>query len=80
MSKTELKLIATRVTELYEDGVIAISPRFRREANVPSVHLTEEKFKEMFPTMFFVEVEDDYDRVSFMDDGIEFFALVDRDE
>lgn len=79
MNRTELKLMAVRVNDLYYEGVISIYPHWDDSGRRPCVHLTAEAFRELVGTAYLVREREGYSNkeVSFEEDGVKFFVIVD---
>lgn len=79
MNRTELKLMAVRVNDLYDEGVIAFYPHWDDSGKRPCVHLTAKAFRELVGTAYVVREREAYSdkEVSFEEDGVKFFTIVD---
>lgn len=81
MNINELKLMAIRIAELSEEGVLSIYAD-RTSESLARVHLGDEVFKEFSEgrEVHRNEYSGNYDEEYFAEDDVTFFHLVSRDE
>lgn len=74
----ELKWLAERAHDLYKDGMLG----FYGHEDMPTVHMNRDAFFGLFgnKSVYIVPLSDDTDKMTYYEDGVRFFCLVNKGE